>query len=297
MYRIVVPLDGSDFAEGAVSHASTLARCCNARLTLFRVLVDDQDRQGHCGDSPDWRLHQIEARRYLKGMTDRLNEAGIEADFEIDEGRPADRIAAFVREQGADLVVMSAYGGSGQTEFPFGGVAHKVLVAAGTSYMVIREAREPQESVAYRRILVPLDGSAKAEPALGMATRLAGFADSELILLHAVAVPAMPRRRPLTAKEEEIRQAVVESNTEAAKIYLEEVERRLSTRHQVRCLLKVSSNPVRSIAEVAESEGVDLTVLSAYGGAELNGWSRESICQSVMAVIRTPVLAIQNGTI
>lgn len=295
--RILVPLDGSSFAETAYRHARTIAAATSSRITLLRVLdTHTQSDQGF--DTLEWRLRKAEARKYLNHMAQSASDesdTAIQVDTVLAEGKPAERIAQFIKDEAIDLLVISAYGSSGQSAFPFGGTAHKVLTTVNVSYLAVRNSFDVDKLPAYQRLLVPLDGSRKAELAINFARKLDRQHQAEIVLLHVFGIPAMTRKRPLTEQEQTLRNQLIECNRQSAQAYMEEVSRRLAPHHQVRIRLDAAINPTQRIAEVAEEEQAELMILTAYGGAELNGWSRESICQSLLAATDVPVLALQDG--
>ena len=120
----------------------------------------------------------------------------------------------------------------------------------------------------YGRILVPLDGSQRATWALSLLSGMASHASApELILLQVVEFPAMPRIRPLTQEEAELRTKFVESNRRAAETYLESTRGHFANGLTIRTRLEVSPHIVETIHNVAEEEDVDLIALTAHGGS------------------------------
>jgi nucleotide-binding universal stress UspA family protein len=287
--RILLPVDGSVSAEAALPHAARLARAFSAKLILFRVLNGSSN--SHPPASVDWRMRKAEATRYLKDLAGADALSGISVSVNLTEGRPADAIVAASQDLNIDLIVMSAYGAGESSEFPLGGTTHKVLAATQISVAVVRQDRDP-EQVIYRRILVPLDGSQQAELALQVACAMAAEQESEILLLHVATSPAMPRRQPLTADERELCQRIVEANSRAGKHYLAELERQMGARIKLRSLLETTSNPVLTIKRVAEQEHVDLLIMSGHDTEGENGWSRNGVCQSLLAISRLPVMIL-----
>lgn len=291
--RILVPLDGSAIAETAYRHALTVAQSVGATVYLLRVLDSDQQ-----GDTLEWRLHKAEVLRYLRHQADvGRQSAGDSVNIEVHtaEGKPAERIAQFIRDESIELMVLSAYGSGGPSGFPFGGTAHKVLTSQNVSYLVVRKPDSFEHPPVYRRLLVPLDGSRKAELALRFAEMISSRDDLELVLLHVSGLPPMTRRQPLTEHERTLRRRLIECNQESARSYMREVSDNLGSDFDLTIQLDESTNPAQRIAEIAQQEQADLMVLTAYGGAELNGWSRESICQSLLAATDVPALILQDG--
>lgn len=296
--RILLPLDGSAHAENSIFHAGCIARILGSRVTLLRVL-DGTSEKGRTGsDSIDWRLRRAEAERYLRSLLDDRRLAGVEADVVVTEGRPASRIADCIRRHDINLVVMSSWGAGGEYEFPHGGTAHKVLVSTGISYLVVNDEGAGQREAdtdAYNRILVPLDGSARAELAVHVATALGADHGGEIVFCHIVDEPGMPRRRPLTATEDSLKQQLIECNRRVAASYLEELRDQFGKSHQIRTRLEVAADPIDRIVAISREESPELMVLTACASRNINHWSRDSIMPALLAAVRVPVLVLQDN--
>jgi nucleotide-binding universal stress UspA family protein len=291
--RILLPLDGSAEAEAAIAHASRLARAFNSHLILFQVL--DSSTDGRCPDSVDWRMRKAEASRYLHGLAASSAFSGIHTSVELSEGRPADSILRRGEELKADLIVMSAYGASGPSLFPFGGTAHKILALAKISVAVVRQPIPAGSSKVYRRIMVPVDGTQEAEMALQVATAMAREGQIEILVFHAVPSPLMPRRQPLTPEEQALKQKVIDANSRAASHYLVDLERRFGGTVKLKTRMDVSTDTVRCIHDVAREEAVDLLVMTSHDGVDSQAWSRETIGQSILALSRLPIMLLHSN--
>jgi len=290
--RILLPLDGSASAATALPHAARLARVFSATLILFRVL--DSDTRTQTPDSVDWRLRKAEATRYLGGIAAGEALSGIDVQCELTEGRPADAIISACQDLKVDLIVMAAYGANGPSDFPFGATTHKVLAATPVSVAVVRQEAPPEQAV-YQRILVPLDGSQQAELALQVATAMATEKETEILLLYVAVAPAMPRRQPLNDDERALCDRIIEANSRAARHYLAELKNKLGNRAKLRSLQETTSNPVRTINRIAEQEGVDLLIMTGHEAEIGNGWSRDTVGQSLMSLSRRPVMILHSN--
>ena len=146
---IVVPLDGSSFAESALPIARGLAERDQGTLRLVRVSVpattDDCDRYlqevaaGLAGPP-------ISTSIYVASMGDRVS----------------DGIAAVVGELPDALVCMTAHGRSGLGAAVLGSNAEDVLHRLGVPVVVVGP-RCADSWPAQPRMVVPLDGSGRAE--------------------------------------------------------------------------------------------------------------------------------------
>jgi nucleotide-binding universal stress UspA family protein len=132
--RVLVPLDGSPFAEAALVAATAVPRTPEVEILLLRVVEPDADGPG---------AGLAEARRYLAGIADRLGGAGrrFRPLGRIGPAAPAataTAIAAVSAESGADLIVMATHGRSGRLHRSLGGVAAETLARAGVPALLVR---------------------------------------------------------------------------------------------------------------------------------------------------------------
>ncbi len=152
--KILVPLDGSGWAERAVPHAAEIARNHDAELVLLHVyqppMAEYVDQIALAGVTEIADQIRERAESYLVGLRNQLRQQGINASYAVVEGgKPAAVICDFVRDEGIDLVVMSTHGRTGLARFLFGSVAQKVLQSVRVPVMLIRpdepEGKEVQQ--------------------------------------------------------------------------------------------------------------------------------------------------------
>jgi nucleotide-binding universal stress UspA family protein len=142
---ILVPLDGSILAEGALQSAVSLARKERARLVLLRAA------EAHTlptADQVEAQVHVMrEAEAYLAGVRDRVRAAGL-ADVELVAwyGPPAEAILEGARSRDVDLIVMSSHGRSGVASLVLGSVATSVLRGARVPLLLIGPATPRSET-------------------------------------------------------------------------------------------------------------------------------------------------------
>ncbi len=141
--KILVPVDGSDWAERAIPHASRIARNNNAELILLtayqKPMAEYQDQMALANVTEISDQIRERARNYMLGLRNELRAEGVNASYVIVEGKPpAETICDFVEEEGIDLVVMSTHGRTGLARFLFGSVAQKVLQTVRVPVMLVR---------------------------------------------------------------------------------------------------------------------------------------------------------------
>ncbi len=150
MYRrIVVPLDGSEIAQGALKQARDMARLYEASLFLVRVIdtpVAIATPSGSGGSTPVFAVgvggqqtnpqDDRQARDYIEGMTRQLQTEGFRVSGTVVNGKPADAIVGVLNE--SDLLVMSSHGRTGLKRFFLGSVAEGVLKNSSNSVFIVR---------------------------------------------------------------------------------------------------------------------------------------------------------------
>src|SRR5262245_38023055 len=261
-HKILVPLDGSPLAGGVLPHVITLAQASGAEVILLHVIEQSStpDRV-RALDPVHWRLRQVEAETYLEDIKNHLQEAELSGPITTVflAGEAAERITDFAQEQGVDLIVLSSHGRSGLSRWNVSSVVQKVIWRAYTSILLVRAYRQNQdilEQAQYRRALVLLDGSQRAECGLPACTTLSQKLDTELLLAHVVARPEVPRRVPLTPEERELIERITERNQEEITTYFEHLKSRLPGEAQTRVL--VSDNATAALHHLVDDEAVDL---------------------------------------
>jgi nucleotide-binding universal stress UspA family protein len=133
---VLVPLDGSRLAEGALDTAMGFARE-GARLVLLRAA------EAHGTPFTDPAEAQVaairEAEDYLAGVAARVRRAGVEdVETSVWYGPPVEAIVDATKYRRADLIVMSTHGRTGVGRLVLGSVAESVLRATSTPILLLR---------------------------------------------------------------------------------------------------------------------------------------------------------------
>jgi nucleotide-binding universal stress UspA family protein len=146
---LLVPLDGTPFAETALPGAISLARACGARIHLLRVvptvgtLTGEQiaaARLGPMTTAAALDAEEDEACTYLLAQVQQLALAGVNARAEVCRGAAARQIADAASRAGADLIVMATHGRAGFDAYWIGSVAADLVGRARQPLLLFRAA-------------------------------------------------------------------------------------------------------------------------------------------------------------
>jgi nucleotide-binding universal stress UspA family protein len=141
-FRILVPLDGSDFAELAIEPAAATATALNGELLFLRV-VEPTDEASVLG--PPYLQAALDgARGYLDRVAAHPSLAGLTVGLRVEAGDPSTTIAAVARREDADLIVMATHGSGGLLRLTLGSVASDTLHRATTPLLLVRPGRPPE---------------------------------------------------------------------------------------------------------------------------------------------------------
>jgi len=297
--QILVPLDGSLLAECVLPHVVALARAFDAKVILLRVLEKNKaNGTAQMFDLLNWQLKKTGAKLYLEKISARLQKSGLRIENAVLEGLVAESITEYALSQGVKLIILSSHGRSGLSQWGISSVTQKIIFGAPTSVLIIR-AQQPAASESierqYSRMMVPLDGSRRAENVLPMVTLLARFHQSRISIVHVVKTPEMPRQMPLAHEDVELSEQVVARNREEAIRYLDQV--RLHSPLEgidVQTHLLTSDNAAAALHELAEKEGIDMVALSAHGYSGNNQWPYGSMVNNFILYSKVPVLIVQD---
>ncbi|CAA9554377.1 MAG: hypothetical protein AVDCRST_MAG33-1161 [uncultured Thermomicrobiales bacterium] len=144
--RIIVPLDGSPFAEQALEIAIGLATPLGLPIHLVRVTDLYPLHRGNAidysGSAETERLVAEEATAYLTGVVERLQEDGRTVSSEVLRGDAAREITTAT--QPGDLIVLTSHGRTGMVRWFMGSVAENVMRRSRGSVLLHRiESTEP----------------------------------------------------------------------------------------------------------------------------------------------------------
>lgn len=141
--RVVVALDGSEFAEQALSAAQTVLGSSGLNIRLLRVVETDK-WYGSTYAEIDYAALNLYidaeyavATDYLNHQAAALAEAGHIVTWVVRQGLVSDHIAEVADEFNAGLIIMSTHGRTGVGRLLMGSVAERVIHDAGRPVMLV----------------------------------------------------------------------------------------------------------------------------------------------------------------
>lgn len=290
MFRsMLVPLDGSEFAEEALRVAEAWAE---PRTTLHLVTVHRPVQAITMADDlgvVSAADREVRARevRYLdevaRAAAARRSAAVV---HRVVDGGVAEALAGYAERHDVELVVMSTHGRGGVSRFWLGSVADRMVRLAPAPVLVVRGAVAANHALG--RIVVPMDGTPVGEAVLDDAVAFAqrrgyGISLVQVVPLHpAPLVPPTPAGFPDDDLTPTVRLAALRRLHELA-------VRLRALRIDVRVDVVEGDDPARAILEYAERERAGLLVVGTRARRGLERLVLGSVADKLLRAAEIPV--------
>lgn len=140
MYKkILIPTDGSEFANKAAKHAIFLAKATGAEILAISVAENNFVNTLPLDDEV-YQLNMLLKERSeenLEAFKELIGEDDVKISVKVKEGSPAKAILEVANEEDIDLIVIGSSGKSGFDRFIMGSVADKVANSAKCPVLVV----------------------------------------------------------------------------------------------------------------------------------------------------------------
>ena len=145
MYRhILIPTDGSELAEQAVTNGLSLAKSLGAKVTV--IIVEEPNWLAVPSFAEHGAFEELgklteQIKKYvasaLNRAADAAKQAGVPCDtIQVKDAQPYQAIIATAADKGCDLIVMASHGRSGLSAVVLGSVTNKVLTHTKIAVLV-----------------------------------------------------------------------------------------------------------------------------------------------------------------
>ena len=309
--KILVPLDGSERAERALSVAGQLARASHGAVILLRVVNDVPDSSALLATAPLTRTDYLdrderEAREYLDDIVGAASLRGARVETRVEFGITAEVILDSAAAWNVDAIVLCSHGRTGFTRWALGSVAQQVVRRSTAPTVLLRERgglpleRKENDGRLFR-LLIPLDGSELAEAALEPAIAFGGLLTApDAFEAHLVRVlPFIRTQEPDALRE----QAALE-----ASVYLERIATQMAASPYAERLCVTTAtvydlDPSATLARIAEGDlgvvgtavvdGCDMIAMATHGRSGLARLAMGSVTDRMLSATVLPALVVR----
>lgn len=295
---ILVPLDGSRFAEAAIPLARELARKARASVHLIHAheTASVPALQGSAPGAAGIPADRAAQEAYLGDVAGGFKSVGAgEPVAQVVEGAPVEVLEGWIAEHRPALVVMATHGQGSLDPLWLGSVAEHLARCASAPLLLVRPAHgesPPAPAPSIRRVLAPLDFSEGNEALVDRLCEFACLVQGHVTLLHVVTPPrGVPESAPV---QEPARRLVPQGPAELrAQRWLDRLADRLRARGiAAAARVVVDSDIGGAVLSFAGRIKADVVALHAHGCGERLPGSIGPVVDQVVRGARTPVLIL-----
>ena len=147
LQKILVPLDGSIFAEKVIPYVESLADGMDSEVILLRIIKPIEfPHWGTSGPWVDWEKYEKdlmakaerETKRYLSKKESALRNKGLKVSSASLVGKPTQTILQYAEDNSVSLIALAAHGFSGITGWAYGSVASKIIEVSPKPILLVR---------------------------------------------------------------------------------------------------------------------------------------------------------------
>ena len=181
--------------------------------------------------------------------------------------------------------------GPSATRWIRGSVTERVLRNCPTPLLITHEQPEGTQALAFKRILVPLDGSERAGEVLPLAISVARAFAAEILLLRASDAHHFTLAEFLTPPAE---RGPIPTTSKHLERDLLQAKKRVEEAGVPVRLLTAFGDPADEILRSAEDEQADLIALTTHGRSGWDRWVFGSVAEKVLRAWPRTVLVLRN---
>ncbi|MGP1351942.1 MAG: universal stress protein [Parasphingopyxis sp.] len=291
--RIMACVDDAPTSPAVVRHAIAVARGLGLSVTLARVLEKAQ-HPGSPADPIEWQLRRAQSQNQLNHIVAHEAGAPVDMDSLLLTGLPADELNRWAEDHNIALLALSTSRDRKLAPSSLGRTAQQLLDKAYASLLLVPATDSIRETVDYRRILVPLDGSSRAESVLPIAKRIARAHGAEIVLAH-----ILPTLKAIDVNSAEQREAELLAmlrmhHERHARNYLEGLRGILLNEGLAASAIVGPQGDARShLRRLTIEQRIDLTVLSSHGQTGLPDIPCGSVTEYLATHASTPLLIVR----
>jgi nucleotide-binding universal stress UspA family protein len=292
MYRqVLVPLDGSAFAEAALPLALELSRRTGADVHLATVLepVTSFAYEGWEGAAVEW------INDYLHDVTERIDgQAGGSVTTSVLNGHTVEMLQGEADSKESDIVVMATHGRGALSRTWLGSVTDGFVRQTHLPVILVRPEEGAEAPTSFdhdfETLMVPLDGSELSEAALHHAIEFGELFDSAYHLTRIVSYP-MEIASPYLPHTGQVNVQIMEDAKSGSAEYLEAHAENMRRRGlRVTTSVAVHAQAGNGILSEAVAVGSDMVAMSTHGRKGLSRVILGSAADKVVRGSHAPLL-------
>lgn len=292
--NIIVCIDSSPSARKVIPHAQAIASALGAEVTLVHLVEPKTSAQAPI-DPVEWELSLREAQLHVTRLAKEFETPEQAITPKVLESRFVGQNDNGTLEGPQDITALYRRDDE-DSRWHADEMARRMADSAPGSILMVPDSAKKSRTARYSRVLVPLDGSSRAEGAVAAAVRIAEAQEAELVLIHATPRVNLTEAGPLESEDIELKDRLCRRNERVAREYLERVRARVADAGvQVRTKILNGGDVRRALIDAVTVESADLMVLASHGCSGHADVPSGDVASFVMARSTAPVLMVRRA--
>ena len=284
-------VDTSPASTKVIPHANAIADALGGALSLVHI-VEPEASNAPC-DPVEWDIRKRQVDLYLSGLAGRYDSGPNPIAVKVLEGRSAEQIEECTDGNAEDITAFCR--SSNGARYRVGETARRIMESTHGTLLLVPATVPEVTEVKYSRILVPLDGSSRAESALPYAVRIAQKQDADIVLIHATPKLDYIAAGPQHVQDMELQEKLSKRISRLAAEYLERTRSRLSGSDVVvHCALLKSGDVRRLLEDAITTQSADLLVMSSHGQSGYSDVPTGDVSGFILCRTPIPVLMVRR---
>ncbi|WP_374615044.1 universal stress protein [Sphingorhabdus sp.] len=287
-------IDGSAVGPTVFAHARALAHSLELPIAVAQV-VEARKSSAAPRDPFEWQIICREGRSRLHHFAAVCGVVPEPVEEVLLHGSASEEINRWAKDNHVGFLVVATHRPSAGRTSLLGSTARRLLESGERSLLLIPPDVPAEANVRYRRLVVPLDGSRRAESVLPVALRIARQNEAEILLVHVVPTPELFDAGPDDGRARELCAEFHDAGARMASHYLDTLRFRLANENiGVRVKILDHGDPRVCLKKIADAEVADLIIMSAHGHTGLVDQPCGSVTAYLANHLAVPLLIIHN---
>lgn len=292
---VLVFIEDGAVTAANIRHSQKVAKVFGGKVILVQVLCKPVNGNGPI-DPVEWDIKKQNTLKQLGVLSKGSERANQTCTVELLEGQCISQIKAFIENRQGDIAASPRSGSN--SAWRLSETAWGVLSSQSAAVLMLPDDAGTDTKVRYRRILLPLDGSSRAEIAMSPAIKLARAEDAELMLCYVVPDPSLEDFEASDAATDRLSALIRRKKEHAGKIYLDRMKKRLEHNGlKISVRLPHGGDARRTLIDVMSQENIDFVVMSTHGLSGHKDVPTGDVARFILDRADIPVLLVRprNG--
>ncbi len=292
---VLVFIEDPTVPPPSLRHAQKVAGALGGKVVLIHVQCRSDDDDGPI-DPIKWDIRKQKAMNWLTRLVQSADDADAPCEAKLLEGPCIRQIQSYLEKHQVDIAATMR--SHGDNPWHLSETCWGVLSSRSAAVLMIPAETQIAADKPYLRILVPLDGSARAEMALPKAIRLAKAETSELMLCYVAPEPGLTEFGGRDQEAQRLHDMVRKRNEQAGKTYLAGIKNRLAHNGlKITTSISRSGDARRALIDAVTQHKADFVVMATHGQSGHKDVPTGDVARFVFDRADVPVLLVRyrNG--